>query len=330
VGKSHGPQWQATRKPRSPQEDSEVFCLPARSYFPGQFPSEHMGLGAPPSANDDVDMAPRNSSVASSKGIIFFMKIPLLRSIKNAKPPYVSATRGWKLFENRTMVLLQAVGLPTKSTSAREPADHYRRQVYPHVFRKTFAEGLKKHQAITSSRDGERRSTDGLSDSPFCQALETILLAASLRPEQNGFFQRQTALAACGGDRKSAGVGAARIRALRRSFLRSDSGTWSASAAASCASRESAGRFGPSSRSGRRGFVEVVAHAGPAGGPSGLLWRLGHFVGRAQRRSVIAGGSAAHIALRGEVRTLPRCAQREQWWHPESQLPLRPSEEKSG
>jgi hypothetical protein len=58
------------------------------------------------------------------------MKIPLLRSIKNAKPPYVSATRGWKVFENRTMVLVQAVGLPTKSKSARESADHYRRQVY--------------------------------------------------------------------------------------------------------------------------------------------------------------------------------------------------------
>jgi hypothetical protein len=47
-----------------------------------------MGLGAPPSANDMVDAAPSNSSVASSKCIIFFMEISLVRSIKNTKPPY--------------------------------------------------------------------------------------------------------------------------------------------------------------------------------------------------------------------------------------------------
>lgn len=71
-----------------PTREFRGFLPAPRSYLSGQFPGEHMGLGAPPSANDMVDAAPSNSSVASSKCIIFFMEISLVRSIKNTKPPY--------------------------------------------------------------------------------------------------------------------------------------------------------------------------------------------------------------------------------------------------
>ncbi len=62
--------------------------------------------------------------------------------------------------------------------------------------------------------------------------------------------------------------------------------------------RDLLGHLGHHRVVGGAGFVEVVAHAGQAGGSSGLLWGLGHIAGGAQRRRVITGGSAAHIALR--------------------------------
>jgi hypothetical protein len=73
VKEIHGPPSQATRKPDDPQGilDSALFTI--EDYFPGQCPGEHIGAGAPPSANDAVDIAPSNTSVASIRRAIFFM-----------------------------------------------------------------------------------------------------------------------------------------------------------------------------------------------------------------------------------------------------------------
>ena len=51
---------------------TQLFLL-IEDYFPGQCPGEHIGAGAPPSANDEVDIAPSNTSVASIRRAIFFM-----------------------------------------------------------------------------------------------------------------------------------------------------------------------------------------------------------------------------------------------------------------
>jgi hypothetical protein len=53
-----------TRRPTSALDFSRKA---ADGYFPGHFDGEHMGVGAPPSAKDEVDTAPNNTNVNRSK-----------------------------------------------------------------------------------------------------------------------------------------------------------------------------------------------------------------------------------------------------------------------
>jgi hypothetical protein len=70
-------------------------------------------------------------------------------------------------------------------------------QVLPACFSQEIRrKGLKEPRTENLLRDRERRSTDGLPDSPYGQALETILRAAALRPVQNkmAFFKAKPLL----------------------------------------------------------------------------------------------------------------------------------------
>ena len=48
-------------------------CPMPCGYFPPQCPGEHMGVGAPPSAKQEIDTALRSTKVTTIKRTIFFI-----------------------------------------------------------------------------------------------------------------------------------------------------------------------------------------------------------------------------------------------------------------
>jgi hypothetical protein len=51
----------------------DFYASELAAYFFGQLPGEHIGVGAPPAAKDEVDTAPKSTKVATIKRSMFFI-----------------------------------------------------------------------------------------------------------------------------------------------------------------------------------------------------------------------------------------------------------------
>ena len=91
---------------RRPTRSFEFRSLRLPDYFPGQCPGEHIGAGAPPSANEAVDIAPNNTKVASNKRAIFFIEKFLPGDGCPTGPSYFSGERKSEVFEKRAPQLI--------------------------------------------------------------------------------------------------------------------------------------------------------------------------------------------------------------------------------
>ena len=67
-----GKNWQAAQT-SGPTSNLDLYLARPTAHFPPQCPGEHMGGGAPPSANEAVEIAPSSTSVASIERTIFFI-----------------------------------------------------------------------------------------------------------------------------------------------------------------------------------------------------------------------------------------------------------------
>ncbi len=100
-----------TGRPRANQtatRNLDLYFARPTAHFPPQCPGEHMGGGAPPSANEAVEIAPSSTSVASIKRTIFSWEA----SSVGYRSPYFFRGRKSEVFEKRALKLL-LLGLPT-------------------------------------------------------------------------------------------------------------------------------------------------------------------------------------------------------------------------
>lgn len=190
-------------------------------YLPGQFPGEHIGGGAPPTANEEVDTAPSSTRVASIKRTIFFMRSPRVGWSDPTRRPYGFWSGESEVFEKRAV---------ERCCSSVNRQFNLLPQIRIPEVEQTFRVDLTAHRGssescqveIAASPRGESSSVNRRSCPSFHAGLlrKRMLMRVLLLPGRHVRHHRHSSLASpCGspkfGRRRSAGLGSVRDLCFR-------------------------------------------------------------------------------------------------------------------